>query len=100
MNNKLTVIKGASGRGKTSLMNAMLGLEQPVSGQIWFFGNRVSTKISTGIIDHVAVAPQSAQVISGRNARPAAILLIVLRQSGNHLNLEIKPVQPGHAHGR
>lgn len=65
MNNKFTVIKGASGRGKTSLMNAMLGLEQPVSGQILFYGHPVSTNISPRIIDYVAVAPQSAQVISG-----------------------------------
>jgi len=63
--NTFTVIKGASGRGKTSLMNAMLGLEPVAAGQIRFKGTPVSTGISTGILDHVAVAPQSARIISG-----------------------------------
>ncbi len=65
LNNRFTVIKGASGRGKTSLMNAMLGLEPVAAGQILFYGVPVSTSISSSIIGHVAVAPQSAQVISG-----------------------------------
>lgn len=65
LSNKFTVIKGASGRGKTSLMNAMLGLEPVAAGQILFNDVPVSTSISTRIIDHVAVASQSAQVISG-----------------------------------
>ena len=63
--NKFTVIKGASGRGKTSLMNAMLGLEPVAAGQILFNGVAVSTGISASIIDQVSVAPQSAQVMSG-----------------------------------
>lgn len=62
---KFTVIQGASGRGKTSLMNAMLGLEPVAAGQILFNGVPVSTRISGGILDHVAVAPQTAQVMSG-----------------------------------
>ena len=65
LSNKFTVIVGASGRGKTSLMNAMLGLEPVAAGQILFNGVLISTNISAGIIDHVAVAPQSAQVVSG-----------------------------------
>ena len=62
---RFTVIKGASGRGKTSLMNAMLGLEPVAGGQILFYGVPVSTRISGNIIDQVAVAPQTAQIISG-----------------------------------
>lgn len=44
---------------------AMLGLEPVAAGQILFNGVPVSTRISAGILDHVAVAPQAAQVMSG-----------------------------------
>lgn len=64
-NDRFTVIKGVSGRGKTSLMNAMLGLEPVAAGQILFYGTPISTHNSGNIIDQIAVAPQSAQVIGG-----------------------------------
>lgn len=43
----------------------MLGVEPVVAGQILFNGVPISTGISACIIDNVAVAPQSAQVMSG-----------------------------------
>lgn len=63
--NCLTLIKGESGRGKTILMNAMLGLEPLKSGRILLNGVDVSIADNYEIIDRIAVAPQTANVISG-----------------------------------
>ena len=63
--NKMTGIIGASGRGKTTLIDMIAGLQQPVSGQI-----RVDDKILTGDLlagwkSSIGYLPQDAFFIDG-----------------------------------
>jgi ATP-binding cassette subfamily B protein len=61
----ITAIAGPSGVGKTSLLNAMLGVNSCHCGEIEFFGERVDPSLHYEILKHVAVAPQSPKIING-----------------------------------
>ncbi|HCX91020.1 MAG: ABC transporter ATP-binding protein [Deltaproteobacteria bacterium CG12_big_fil_rev_8_21_14_0_65_43_10] len=45
----VVTIIGANGAGKTTLLRAISGLEKPVSGEIWFKGDRIDGMLSEAI---------------------------------------------------
>lgn len=56
------VILGGSGCGKTSLMNQMIGLQQPVSGEIWLNGINIvkaEGKVKQKVLSQIGVMFQS-----------------------------------------
>jgi putative ABC transport system ATP-binding protein len=40
---QMVALKGRSGSGKTTLLNLIGGLDRPTAGQLYFFGQRIST---------------------------------------------------------
>jgi len=39
----MVALMGESGRGKTTLLNILSGLDRPTSGEVWFAGERIDT---------------------------------------------------------
>lgn len=111
---RMHVIGGPSGVGKTTLLQAMFGLTQVVSGTIRFQGKMLSEIGPADIFSRVAVVPQDPVVVSGSlrdnllygapNEVPDARLLefvdlLGLRNikqdiSGSPLDIEISPSDP------
>jgi ATP-binding cassette subfamily B protein len=62
---KMHAIGGPSGVGKTTLLHALLGLVPVASGEVRFFGARLSDVSPEAVFSRVAMVPQDAAVISG-----------------------------------
>ncbi|WP_206995537.1 ATP-binding cassette domain-containing protein [Trinickia mobilis] len=63
--NKLTVLIGPSGSGKSSLINLILGLIRPSRGKVSVLGANTRNVASSVIARELAVAPQNPLIVSG-----------------------------------
>ena len=48
---KIVALLGANGAGKTTLLNTMTGMMKPMSGEVWFKGERIDNLSSDKIIE-------------------------------------------------
>ncbi len=111
---RMHAIGGPSGVGKTTLLQAMLGLVPVTRGEIRFLGVKLSDIGPDDVFAHVAMVPQDAVVISGSlrdnltygsavDTPDARLMEIVdalglggIKQdtSGSPLDIEISPADP------
>lgn len=62
---RLTMLIGPSGAGKTSLINLMLGLVRPASGKVCLYGQDICGIAVGALSKEVAVAPQNPLIVTG-----------------------------------
>lgn len=63
--NSFTIVKGESGTGKTTLVNLILAVYKPDSGNIFVYDAQNEMSLSPGIRDYVEYVPQGNNVLSG-----------------------------------
>jgi len=84
---EMTALLGASGAGKTTVINLLLGLYRPTSGTIWIDDVRMDDIQRTDWLRHLAVAGQDVELVEGtvidniRMANPAASIESVIEAS-------------------
>ncbi len=78
------VIRGASGRGKTSLFRLLLGFERAAGGEVFFRGRRVNAASVWEVRREVAYVPQRVPLRSGT---VRAAVESVLRFRANQVEL-------------
>ncbi len=64
-NGKTYAVRGPTGSGKTTLVNALLGLNREYEGTIRFMGTEVSNLSPKTIMDRVSVVSQNPFIFSG-----------------------------------
>lgn len=62
---RMTLIYGPSGNGKTTLLHLLLGLLPPGTGQVQFKGINVQQLTTADIVSQVAVVPQQPMILTG-----------------------------------
>lgn len=61
-----TIIKGETGKGKTTLLKLMLALVAPTEGRLWAYDSSGACfGLSSGIREHVEYVPQGNTMLSG-----------------------------------
>lgn len=61
----VNIISGASGAGKTTLINTLLGFEESYTGTAYYKGHLINESMSEFILSEVSVAPQKPILIGG-----------------------------------